>query len=51
MSAAVLEAKCLSEKLSLPNCNIFLRSFNIDNLGQWSNQGHNRDSRLLTHPP
>jgi len=42
--STVLKEKSLSKKLSLPNCNIILCSFSINNLGQWSNQGHNRDN-------
>lgn len=49
--STVLKEKCMSKKLSLPNCNIILCSFSINILGQWSNQGHNRDNRLLPHPP
>lgn len=44
MSATVLKEKCLSKKLSLQYCNIILCSFSINNLGQWSNQMHNRDN-------
>jgi hypothetical protein len=50
MSVTVLKEKCLLKNLSLPNCNIIVCSFIINNLGQWSNQGHNRDDQLLPHP-